>query len=501
MESKSLLKAWMMRKFRRLSHLWRENLTRAMVDLSSASGDRFIISGCHQYENLEDLPSVKNNLTKLVEVLSDPAIGGLEFEACTVVSQPSSPGVLLDAIYDAAVECTGTLLFYFAGHGLTSFQNGDLSLAIPATSPERPYTSVRFDDVRAAVLSARKAPRKVVILDCCFSGKAMVGSMAGPVDLAAHSEIAGTYILTAAAETKTALAPPGEDYTAFTGELLRLLSEGIPGAPEYLSLDLIYANLRDSLTAQSRPRPQQRNRNEGARIALARNMRFSRPGHTGDLDQRVLDHIHAAVESEFDAEEVRRDMRSIHLPYRERVYSAQRLAIHRPQLKGDCVSILEDIFNTTDASGSDRVTALQVLAKIEPTRLPWVCDRLIEVAMGSDSRNFTHLARENACEVLQKLGAQDAAVAGYRVLLADSNVGLGRRVLTAQDMVYYTPQATGDAIEFMWQSLEDAQLSDGERINVLRKICAASPEQIPVASEMIENLLKKIKDAATKKAP
>ncbi|MFD3973262.1 caspase domain-containing protein [Streptomyces cyaneofuscatus] len=461
-----------------------------VADRGKVNGSRFIISGCHQYENLEDLPSVKNNLNKLVEVLGDPAIGGIEPEVCTVISQPSSPGIVLDAIYDAAEECTDTLLFYFAGHGLTSFPNGDLSLAIPATSTARPHTSVRFDDVRAAVLSARKAPRKVVVLDCCFSGKAMVGSMSGPVDLAAHSDIAGTYILTAAAETKTALAPPGETYTAFTGELLRLLSEGIVGAPEYLSLEIIYANLRDRLMAQSRPVPQQRNRNEGAKIALARNVRFSPLGRTHALSSGVLDYMTAQIDSGFDAEETVRRMHSVHLPYSERLIGARLLSLKRPQLKSECVSVIEDIFEASDGSGLDKVSALELIAKIEPTRLAWVCDRLAEIAMRSGSNGFTQITRENACEQLQKLGAGDAAVAGYRALLADSSVGLGRRILTAQDMAKYAPQVKGEAIEFMWQSLESSKMSNDERIDVLRRICVASPEQIPAASEMIENLMK-----------
>ncbi|MGW3200629.1 caspase family protein [Streptomyces sp. NPDC001118] len=467
-----------------------------MAERDNARGSRFVISGCHQYDNLEDLPAVSNNVTQLMEVLSDPAIGGIDPDACTIVSQPSNSGLLLDAIYDAAEECTGTLLFYYAGHGITSFQNGDLSLAIPGTSPARPHTSVRFDDVRAAVLSARKAPRKVVVLDCCFSGRAMAGSMSDPANLAAHSEIAGTYILTAAAETKTALAPPGEAYTAFTGELLRLLREGLPDAPEYLTLDLIYANLRDRLAAQSRPIPQQRNRNEGARIALARNVLFSPLERTSDITRAIYEHAAAALMADMDAEEVRRKMHSVHLSYTERLNSARLLARLDPHFKSECISAVEGIHEANDASGLEKVKSLGIIAELESARRTWVCDRLTEIASCSGSSAYTLISRENACETLQKLGAQDAAVAGYRMLLADPSNSLGRRVLIAQGMAKRIPQAIGEAVQFMWLSVADSRMSDKDRIDALRKICAVSSDQIPAASVMIEDIMRQMKSKA-----
>ncbi|EPH45013.1 branched-chain amino acid ABC transporter substrate-binding protein [Streptomyces aurantiacus] len=65
--------------------------------------------------------------------------------------------------------------------------------------------------------------------------------------------------------------PPGETYTAFTGELITALSEGIPRAPDPMDMDTVYRHLHRALAAKSRPLPQQRNRNTGGLIALARN--------------------------------------------------------------------------------------------------------------------------------------------------------------------------------------------------------------------------------------
>lgn len=89
--------------------------------------------------------------------------------------------------------------------------------------------------------------------------------------LAALSEVDGAYVCTACAETEVALAPPEETYTAFTGELLDALANGVPDGPELLDLNTLYGHLTEVLTEAGRPAPQQRNRNRIGQLAFARN--------------------------------------------------------------------------------------------------------------------------------------------------------------------------------------------------------------------------------------
>jgi hypothetical protein len=116
-----------------------------------------------------------------------------------------------------------------------------------------------------------KARRKVAILDCCWSGLALNGQMADGRDVAAKLNVNGTFILTATAETRQALAPPGEAHTAFTGELLDLIEQGVHEAPEFLSMNMVYQKLVTHLGAKHLPIPQQRNRNDAGNICLFRN--------------------------------------------------------------------------------------------------------------------------------------------------------------------------------------------------------------------------------------
>ncbi|WP_255951437.1 caspase family protein [Streptomyces odontomachi] len=254
-----------------------------MAVLSDPAGSEAVLVGVHDYTHLADLPAVARNLQGLRRALTDPAVWGLPAEACTVISQPGSAGQVLDPIRDRARRTTDTLLVYYSGHGLTDPYTDELYLALPDSDREREYTSLRYEYLRRAVLDVRaRARRTVVVLDCCYSGRALLGRMSASAQIADQAIVEGTCLLTASAETRPALSPPGETYTAFTGELIAALTEGIPNEPDPIDMDTLYRHLHTRLAGRSRPLPQQRNRNTGGLIAIARNRavtpRDSAPG-------------------------------------------------------------------------------------------------------------------------------------------------------------------------------------------------------------------------------
>ncbi|MFF0290330.1 caspase domain-containing protein [Streptomyces sp. NPDC005262] len=446
------------------------------------NNSRLIIAGSHTYTNLDDLPSVRNNISRLAAAFTNPLTVGLNPDVCRVLEQPKDPQEILDAVYDAAAECTDTLIFYYAGHGLTSLSEGGLSLALPTTVAPRPHTAVRFDDVRLGMLSARKAPRKIVILDCCFSGRAMVGSMGDSSELAAKSEIEGTYILAAAAETKTALAPMGEECTAFTGEMLHILESGIPNGPKLLTIDLIYASLHARLTSKSRPLPQQRNRNEGAKIVLARNAGYS----TGaDREGRIIGYMTSAVKADIEPHVVRVEMNSSALSYAKRIRSAQLLAYYDSGLKVEVCAALEGFLKSSDIRGMERVSAILAIATVDASRTDWAQETLISITDDSGALPYT---REKACAALHSIGAEWHSLQGYKSILADKSIELDRRVSTAEHMVECHPKETVTAVQFMWFASRSADLNPRERIDVLRKLCELHPVSISAASEEIDRI-------------
>ncbi|WP_052398339.1 caspase, EACC1-associated type [Streptomyces sp. NRRL F-5123] len=257
-----------------------------MTALSDPATSRAVLIGAHDFQHLTNLPAVEHSLTTLAELLGHPLVWGLPAAHRPLLTQPPNAHTVIDVLEEAAAGATDTLVVYYAGHGLIDHHGDGLVLALPSSRPGRSDTALRFEDVRRTILDARvTARKKVVILDCCFSGLALSGEMAATAPssrVADHALIEGTFLLTATAGGATALSPPGDKYTVFTGELIDVLAKGIPGAPPLLDMETIYRELRSRLSARGRPVPEQRNRNQGGLIALARN-RAVDAGSTGPV--------------------------------------------------------------------------------------------------------------------------------------------------------------------------------------------------------------------------
>jgi Protein kinase domain/Caspase domain len=235
------------------------------MTLPDPARSRVVLIGASRFSSgeLPDLPAVRNNLDELARCLR--GIG-----RCAVVADPESPVALVDAVHDAATEAEDTLIVYYAGHGLVHPRTLGLLLAVVGSAPGRTHTAVPYDQVRECLLDS-PAARKVVILDCCYSGRAF-GGMADPTTAVANEAIVeGTYLLASAPPNKQSLSPPGERFTAFTGALVNVLRKGIPDGPEHLRLDLIYRHVRDTLRRAALPEPQLRTANTAGELALIRN--------------------------------------------------------------------------------------------------------------------------------------------------------------------------------------------------------------------------------------
>jgi len=177
-----------------------------------------------------------------------------------VLADPLSPLEVGRVLTKSAKQAQNVLLVCYVGHGLVS-PGGELYLATKSTErqPELlAYTALAYTAVRTSLLQS-PARSIVVVLDCCFSGKAVgvLGALesAVAVDLA---QVNGGYVLTSAAPEELALAPPGARHTAFTGELIGLLTRGDPDGPPLLTLRHAYQYLNGVLPARGFPKPHRR---------------------------------------------------------------------------------------------------------------------------------------------------------------------------------------------------------------------------------------------------
>ncbi|MEU0071442.1 Rieske 2Fe-2S domain-containing protein [Streptomyces sp. NPDC006332] len=223
-------------------------------------------TGTFRSSDLRDVPAVRGNLTDLAAVLSDPVFGSFPAGRCAVVPDPADARTACRALRDAADAAEDTLLVYFAGHGLLGAR-GELFLAMADTDPAELRVSALEYDVLREVVSECGADNRVVVLDCCFSGRAVpaLGTVLS------QTAIEGTYVLASAPPNGLALAPDGAAHTAFTGELIRLLRDGVPGGPELLGLGEIYRRLLRAAVLRGLPRPECSGTGTSDLLALAGN--------------------------------------------------------------------------------------------------------------------------------------------------------------------------------------------------------------------------------------
>lgn len=247
-----------------------------MEELADPAASQIVLIGTATYDHLDGLPAVRTNLESLRGLLGDPDLWGVPPENCQVLLDVADPATISGAVRAAAsaVGDRGLLLIYYAGHGLVDPLDDSLVLALPGTHPHQPHErGLPYDWIRRALL-AGAARRRVVILDCCYGGRAgqRMAARASPADVVAdQAVIEKTCLLVAASANRTAAAPAGEAHTAFTGELVGVIAAGLHTEPPVLTIATIWRHVRDNLLGRGFERPELRELNEGGSIPLVQN--------------------------------------------------------------------------------------------------------------------------------------------------------------------------------------------------------------------------------------
>lgn len=248
-----------------------ENIVhRAVVGAPDPRKSSCVLIGVDDYSPLDPLPAVERNIEQLEEALTDPGIWGIPPERLHKVDYPQTAEAIRRAISSAISEATDTLLVYYAGHGLYKKDQG-LLLALPDAARDGAHGTLPWNSL-AETISQATADRRVVLLDCCYAGLALPNEQDLP-DLLSTAKISNTYMMTAA--DGEAWSPPGQECTSFTGELIRVLREGIPSDPqphEFLNLNEIHREVDSVLKSEKRPRPQRHDPVGDGRRAHFRNV-------------------------------------------------------------------------------------------------------------------------------------------------------------------------------------------------------------------------------------
>ncbi|HVK24468.1 MAG TPA: caspase family protein [Actinokineospora sp.] len=246
-----------------------------MARLPDPARSRAVLIGVDSYTDptLSPLPSVAGNLAGLRDLLTSPHGTGLPDEHCVVLSNPRTPVAVDEAIHTAAAEAEDMLLVYYAGHGEVNWrENSELYLTVQDTNTRLLGSSAVPCARLRRTLRDAAARTRVLVLDCCFAGRAITGAMGRPADVLVGSvDVEGIFVLAAVGENEAAMAPPGEDHTLFTGELVKILRDGIANEPALLTLEIIYRQLKAVLARAAKPEPSASRMDTVGDLALAHN--------------------------------------------------------------------------------------------------------------------------------------------------------------------------------------------------------------------------------------
>ncbi|WP_406437594.1 esterase-like activity of phytase family protein [Streptomyces sp. NBC_00631] len=224
-----------------------------------------VLIGVDDYTHLDPLRSVRLNLKELRAALTDPDIWGIpddERKRIRTVANPASPAELVGPIREAAALAEDTLIVYYAGHGLIDRHERQLLLTLPDSVEDQPDTCVRSGDVRRAIRDTGSALRRVLILDCCFSGHVLTEMTDGhgqDVQVAVETlrDVEGSYVMTSAPRDRPSHAPDPKRCTLFTGALVDVMRQGLPDGPEMLGLRDLFLEAKSRIHALRPEVPQE----------------------------------------------------------------------------------------------------------------------------------------------------------------------------------------------------------------------------------------------------
>ncbi|MEU9861141.1 VWA domain-containing protein [Streptomyces sp. NPDC047971] len=207
---------------------------------------------------LGDIAAVRHNGTELARALRG---GGVFREEDVTTSSPAGSDLFFRDLMRARERADGLLLLYFAGHGLVSSYNepDELWLAMPRTTivpgdPPAFLQAVRWSEVLPALCQAR-AEQVVVVLDCCHAGNASAAWNRLPADQRERISL-----LACVQANDRIDAGDGDTPTPFTGQLVRLLEQGVDGAGGEMGFGALCDALRTHMsthhtTLRKKPTP------------------------------------------------------------------------------------------------------------------------------------------------------------------------------------------------------------------------------------------------------
>jgi hypothetical protein len=253
-------------------------------DLPDPARSRAVLIGTSQYEDLSDLPEVERDIEGLRGALLDPRLLGLLPENCMSLLNSPTRWEVETAVSNAVAEAQDLLLIYFGGHGFRH-DDGQLYLAVRHTEPGSPYATALPFDAIAQSLNRGGAKNTVVILDCSYAGAAGYPTMTLRRGAILAATTHDSHALVRSTSTDSV-------FTAFSGELIDLLRNGLPQGPDVLNLRAIGEALVPRLVDKRLPNAELFSTLGADNYPLLRNVALGRMGNKPSAEPTYVPRDH-----------------------------------------------------------------------------------------------------------------------------------------------------------------------------------------------------------------
>lgn len=182
---------------------------------------------------LENLKFPPNDVKAMEVALSAE---DFDFEVSTLINEDSS--TVIQRLHDwvAQAHYDDLALIYFSGHGKLN-RAGDLFLSCQNTTESRLLvTSLKYKDLME-LIAERSLQKVVVLLDCCYAGRAVLGvkgatrgAVEGQVRAALSQDGHGHFFLGASGANQTAEERESDGHGRFTKQVIEGLMSGAADA-------------------------------------------------------------------------------------------------------------------------------------------------------------------------------------------------------------------------------------------------------------------------------
>lgn len=236
-----------------------------------------ILIGCSDFpedSSLKPIKPIGANLSKLRSIFSDiNTFNGIPEKNITVIQNEKNYEIL-NKVEELSQLDSDALVVYYAGHGERE-KGRTLYLTATNTRKDRLIsTAIEFERLNK-IIQASKATKKFLILDCCYSGLAALGTDNEPLLEEELTNITGTYIITSSPSNMVSYFHENEEYTFFSSELINLLTSGLDNNAPFIEIGEVFEYIKSNSRRKNHPLPMQKNTlNASGKVYFANNYRY-----------------------------------------------------------------------------------------------------------------------------------------------------------------------------------------------------------------------------------